>query len=300
MPGSARSNYRAKVDALQDKRSAKKQELNAIVNRLVEAQYWRVTPPTTDDLLQHRMEMQASISQLRDNVQDLYSLVRSLETKSMPPPPPPPLEPDTEEESSRPIKKRRLSEEAFLSMLPSSSSSTLVGPLLQPLDSKEVEALNDRLLELDDRVASLENDLVIHDNDILKEAGDLMTIKLEEWERKRTPPIRKGGSTGAPQAELGEGSSVVGPNISERLQTLEDGFMRTEVEVGGLIDEVVRLITGGDDVQKQMDSLKAENELLREQVARVSVILSISRYQSLREADTSKSHSFNMIKKRTD
>ncbi|KAK7693699.1 hypothetical protein QCA50_003270 [Cerrena zonata] len=263
VPGGARSDFKADVSSLQDSCIAKKKELTAIVHRLVDTNYWHVTPPTSDDLLVHRMDMQSSINQLRDNVQELFGQLRSLETKSMPPPPN--VKSENQEEGGRPAKRRRLSEEVSLPV--ASSSSTLVGPLMQPLDSKEVAGLTEQVMKLEERIADLENELVVHDNNILMETEEIMTIKMEEWEQKHIPPLNRGSLgplSGSPEETL---TLAVNSDFSGRLQILEDDFMRTGEEVGVVIDEVANLITGSDQTQRELVHLREENAQLKDKIS---------------------------------
>lgn len=260
IPGGTRSDFKTHVSSLQDSCIAKKKELTALVHRLVETNYWNVNPPTSDDLLIHRMEMQASINQLRDNVQELYGLLRSLETKSMPPPPsippPPSVKPEIQEEINRPAKRRRVTED-----------DDSPGPLRLPPDFKEVPTLTEKVMLLEDRVAELENEMVVHDNNLQKEAEEMVVIKLEEWERNHTPPIKRG--TSGPSSEALEELPALASDIPGRLQALEGNFMRTGEEVGVVIEEVANLITGSEQTRRELESLREENAYLKNKVNEV-------------------------------
>ncbi|CAL1705035.1 unnamed protein product [Somion occarium] len=256
-----RAKFDSQITALEHKCEAKKKELNAIVFRLVDTDFWPVVPNAGDNASLQKQEIQANIQQLRNNIQELYGILRAVDSKNAVPPLPVKQEPEDVHPAKRPRLMRPQSPVPFPPMPSSSSipssSSTLTSGLSQ-LDLKEVEAVKEHLLKLEERLCDLEDNMVHHDNDLFMEMEDKINMKIEELETPNLIPNRSSKSD--------SGVAGLTSYASEKLHTLEHGLHKTEEEVGVVIEEVANIISGSNETQANLDALRQENAQLREQV----------------------------------
>jgi len=236
-----RDTFNAELSALETMVAAKKKELNGIVFRLRDTDFWPVIPKPQDTSVADA-ETLKNIQELKTGVGDLYRKIQELEqrTASI-------AQEVTPEGGERAPKRRRLSTTS-----PGDALPTISHPQPPSRWSSEVES---RLDELDERYTSLENNLVVYDNDMLLRVNEQVEQKLEE-----TLPLLQGMvPTQAPVAIPPDGLAGLESDVGAIAGYVTELYHlkgTTDEQVGRLAEENVQLkqkITLLETSQKQVD-----------------------------------------------
>ncbi|KZT68158.1 hypothetical protein DAEQUDRAFT_766544 [Daedalea quercina L-15889] len=233
--------------------NAKKEELNAVLPRLIDADFWGATVNSPPKLDEFRKEVQNVIAELSKNIQRLYDQYEELRTNGINASGTPMAvdTPGLQAHEGPPAKRRRLS----------SGETTLAingdDQKLHGIPSGEIGEIRDRVLEMEGRVADLENEIVERDHNLLEEVEDLVAQRMEEEQRKPKTEARPKSPAPVSQPPLPT------PNIKR----IEDELATTGNQVEELANEVANLITQMAARDQEHAQLAKENQLLREHIA---------------------------------
>lgn len=230
---------------LQKQWEDKKLELNAMVGKLMETNYWPVLHPP--DLLGAEakyQELEKIVIDLKDvvtKVNDDLRLIVSDQNLGM-------ASSDQGEQAvnvdQRPSKRRRVDDNDEIGIFQDGGQGYAV---------EEFTLIRDSLENLESRLSDVSNELNQRDLDIMDEIVSAVHAK---WEDVGPPPFSSLGS---------QNGTVV--EDSDKLQQIENNLKTTEADVSVLAEEVEKLMTREPDVAAEIQQLKKENMKIRDNCA---------------------------------
>ncbi|THG99220.1 hypothetical protein EW026_g3090 [Hermanssonia centrifuga] len=232
---------------------AKKQELNSIVYRMIDSEFWPVVPQTPDMVSPEERfrDLRTTVWELKGQAQELYEMMRTVKARG---PSPVSAHPIKEHQDSEqpPAKRRRVSEstETKLPILPPAQPDSVI--------SKELDALGDRFNALDVRLSDLENDMVQYDNEMFAELDE----RIEEKLAASSIPSSTGpeGDSAAPE------TIDTGQTMATRLQELEMDLAGAGKDIEEVAKEIGSIIKHAGEADAEIDKLRKENEAMRKQI----------------------------------
>lgn len=250
---------------------AKKEELNGMVYRLVDSDFWPVPPRLPIDNTNRPEEFQdvrINVLALKDRVKELSDLVQnhtlhatsvlgdSAKTNlSLPPPTLPVQQADAMEiDGPRPTKRRRLSPTETASPVQTVQTPAQLSDLAH---KKEVESLSDRLAQLEYKLSDIENAMVQFDQDLSASLEEQIEEKLASMDQS-------------------SGLAVDGrimEDVRQRLRQLDANFEQAGHEIEEVAKEVGSLITHTNELDDDIARLKAENEFMKQKITAVRAII---------------------------
>lgn len=248
-PPEEQSLLNSQLKDLEAKCDAKKKELNSMVFRIRDLDFWPSLPRPEGSLLaeEDRLAIRKQIDGMKQEVQDLQEAVKTL--SSAPPNHPKPPE---EHSDAPPLKRRRLSTSQERPTKPPSPYDDDV-----QIPYSEME---DRVVHLEGLVTELENNLFENQNVLYEEMENRMTERLEEYHvsqaKDPTPPL--------PPPPVPES-----PQTLERLKEMEANINQTGVEIAFIAEEVGELIIRANVHEREVTRLQGENDGLKQQIAQV-------------------------------
>lgn len=245
----------ARISSLTSQCDAKKTELNRMLVRLTDADFWPVgqkMPPTLED---GHAAMQTTINELKKSLASLYKLIedtradfaKSRETQAT-------AFTDSEGNQTtepRAAKRRRLS----------SGDDTLVEDEDRKramVTAAEVDELRGKLLEVERQLADVQNEMVQHDNELLQEIEDLVHSRLEDIPGSAS--TSRGGR--APDNDPKKQRDNVLDHIRRDLDSTGNDILSLAQEVAGLIKQM-------NAKDQEQTNLRLENEQLKQRVEAV-------------------------------
>ncbi|KAF9820138.1 hypothetical protein IEO21_01571 [Rhodonia placenta] len=242
----------ARISSLTSQCDAKKTELNRMLVRLTDADFWPVgqkMPPTLED---GHAAMQTTINELKKSLASLYKLIedtradfaKSRETQAT-------AFTDSEGNQTtepRAAKRRRLS----------SGDDTLVEDEDRKramVTAAEVDELRGKLLEVERQLADVQNEMVQHDNELLQEIEDLVHSRLEDIPGSAS--TSRGGR--APDNDPKKQRDNVLDHIRRDLDSTGNDILSLAQEVAGLIKQM-------NAKDQEQTNLRLENEQLKQRV----------------------------------
>ncbi|KAH9842731.1 uncharacterized protein C8Q71DRAFT_853259 [Rhodofomes roseus] len=232
---------------------AKKNDLNKVLPRLIDADFWGTTVNSPPGMDEFRKEVHNIIADLSKNMQKLHEKYEELRTKATVAPeshmeidPP-----GWQTQEGPPTKRRRLSSgEATIAV-----SEDVRKPNGVPAGG--AGELHNRVLDMEGRVSDLENEIIERDHNLLEEVVSLVQSRMEETQSKPKVEIRsKSPALAAP---------ILGPHPD--LTRVETELATTGNQVEELAGEVATLITQMDARDQEHTRLAKENQLLRDRIA---------------------------------
>lgn len=240
--------------------NAKKDELKALLHRIIEADFWGATansPPKFDDF---REEVQNIVAGLSKNMEKLHEQYEELRTKGLASLAGEPMDVDTSTQSHEgpPVKRRRLSIDGTVS-IPNGDDIQRDG-----VQHRNAHDLDERLKEVEERITELEISGIERDNNLLDEVEDIVRHRIDEEQRrlKLDAPASKEPTDPTPQPP-----PVL---LDPRIERIEKELKKTGNEVEELAIEVAGLITHMAQREEEHAQMAKVNQELRDRVAAVS------------------------------
>lgn len=242
-----KSRLDSELQDIQNQREAKKKELNDLVFRLRDMDFWPALPRPEGSLLtqEHQLTIRENINDLKRSVQELHDQLKTLNT------------PGTshqgttaEHPEAPPLKRRRLS---VNEKTPPKAPS--------PDTQKSVTEMEDRLMTLELRISEMENNLVENQSTIYEELDSRMIERLEDM----AVPQAKDPTPPSPPAPI-----PLSPQTLERLKGIEANLDQTGTEIVTIAEEIAELIVRGNTYEREVADLRNENAKLKEKITHVS------------------------------
>lgn len=262
IPDEDQERLTAQLSDVNARLNAKKDELNSLLPRLIEADFWGATVNSPPRLEEFRKEVQDIVASLSKNMEKLHEQYEELRTRGLASLAEKPMDIDgsTQAHEGPPTKRRRLSVGGTTSV-PNDDNVQRDG-----IQQENAHDLEERLKDVEERITELEISGIERDNNLLDEVEDIVRHRIDEEQRraKLNPPAPKepaaSGRQPQPQPQL----------LDPRIEQIERELKKTGNEVEELAFEVAGLITQmAQREQKHVEMAKA-NEELRERVAAVS------------------------------
>lgn len=239
---------------------AKKDELNSLLPRLIEADFWGATVHSPPKLDEFRKEVQNIVADLRKNMEKLHEQYEELRTKGLTSSAGEHMDIDASMQGDEgpPAKRRRLSTGGTPSV---PSNEVIKRDGTQHADAHD---LDERLKEVEDRITELEISGIERDNTLLEEVEDIVRHRIDEEQGrlKIDAPAAKDPAAVAPQPQP--------PLLDPRIERIERELKKTGNEVEELAIEVAGLITHMAQREEKHAEMAKANQELRERVAAVS------------------------------
>ena len=243
--------------------NAKKEELNSLLPRLVEADFWGATVNSPPKLEEFRKEVQDIVTTLSKNMEKLHEQYEELRKKGLASLARESMDIDgsTQAHEGPPAKRRRLSIGETISM-PNSDNIQRDGA-----HHGDTHDLDERLKDMEERVAELEISGIERDNNLLDEVEDIVRHRIDEEQRRAKldvpgPSTPKESGVPAPQPPT--------QLLDSKIQQIEADLKKTGNEVEEVAGEVASLITQMAQREAKHEEMAKANEELRERVAAVS------------------------------
>lgn len=302
----AREKLEKQVKETEDRFSAKKAELNQLVYKLVDSEFWDAAmswpglgdaasdpkgkgkerekdfrwegSDANETAAETRFrELRTVVWQVRDGVDELYKIVGELRGSS-----------SVDDDGGRPSKKRRLSDSLVtddsMTLISTSSSSEtpkrptaahalsfsdISGTKILPMPPVELETITDKLTALDGRVADLENNMVQFDHEMLSE------LELRMEERLQDLSLNARGDEGEDDSDMmavdGEPSGGLdtgqGAVGNQRRSTLADKLKAVEAELERAGDDISALAVEMAEIITNAKSAQEEIDQLKSENA---------------------------------
>ena len=280
------------VKVAEDRHAEKRLELNDIVYKLVDSEFWdaSLTWPGVDEnaaqadskgkgkdvepgwggresresKAEERFgELRAVVWQVRSGVADLYKIVGELQGY-------------TGTKGSRPPKRPRLDESmvdavsTILNHSPSTSTLTstthsFATTVPSPAPPVELDSINDRLTAIDDRVSDLENTMVQFDSETLNELEHRMQERFHAFNLMEGDERMEidGEPDNSGQHEQRK------QTVTQRMQHVEKEIDRAGQDISGLAIEIAEIITRAQASDDEVAKLKQENAEMRDRIVTV-------------------------------
>ncbi|KAI0693286.1 hypothetical protein BC835DRAFT_1354408 [Cytidiella melzeri] len=244
---------------------ARREELNSVVWRLVDDDFWPVPPrlPSEGNSSEEKFkEVRLTVWDLKDKVNQLSELIQhqaahgpSVPNDTVQPKPRlstlalPSQTPDAMEvDEPRPTKRRRLSDEQLPVVVPRASDSS----------KKDLDVLLDRLVILEGKISEIENEMVQYDQDLSVTVEEKIEDKLANMHLPSRLRLDNQGNmidTGQPSSE-----------VQSKLRELEAGFEQAGREIEEVATEVASILSHLANVDHETVRLAAENESMKQQL----------------------------------
>lgn len=261
--------------------NAKKEELNTLVYRLVDREFWPVPPQNPDDpkhaiTEEKYREVRVIVWELRDKVRDLSDRMQkqlaiggtSVAGSTTPTPAPMPTIPRTIPPASsdamvvdepRPPKRRRLS----------NSEQTEDRPAPR-ISSRAMEAVQERLTSIEGKIGEIENDLVQFDQDLQAHLDERIDEKLSSL---NLPPMPSSPAhhDNATFVDTGQ----VSTEVAQRLEQFKADFEKADQDIEEVAKSLAEVITNQNMATHEAQLLRAENEAMKAQIATVSTYIDL-------------------------
>ena len=190
----------AQLSDVNTRLNAKKDELNSLLPRLIEADFWGAnvnSPPRLDELRKEILDIVAALSKSMEKLHEQYEELRtkgvaSLAREAMD------IDNTTQAHEGPPVKRRRLSTGGTTSV---SNDDRVQQGSSQQGDPHD---LDERLKEMEERIAELEISGIERDNNLLDEVEDIVRHQIDaEHRRAKLDDVApKDPATQAPQPQL--------------------------------------------------------------------------------------------------
>lgn len=247
-----KSRLSSQLAGVETRRDQKKKDLNDMVYRLRDMDFWPALPRPEGTLLteEKQLEIRRTLDDLKRDVRELRETTKQLrEAQSAPPQPP-------EHSGSPPLKRRRLStgEEAQ----PKAKATTPVDDTDAQVAAAELE---DKFTTLEGRVSDLENSIVENQNTLYEEFEHRISERLEEHSILQA----KDPTTLMPPPPPPDPH----PGLEEKLTTIAANLDIAGSEISEIAEEIADLILRANTCEREVAQLRSENETMRQRIAQV-------------------------------
>ncbi|KAH8106783.1 hypothetical protein BXZ70DRAFT_1060887 [Cristinia sonorae] len=250
LPSEEKTRFTEHLTTLESQFESKKKELNTLIYRLIDTDFWPITPQNA------AVSARGSIEELQSKVQDIYTTIQKMESLRIspnegtsPPKPPSQLEPQN---AGQPSKRRRVESED----VDMDTASTSVVQTPKPATTPDLEALKDRVLELEDKISEIQNDLVQHDDHTRSEIQEEIEKKIEEY------GISPAGTVPQPPPQ----ASTSRTTENQYYEVLQSEMRKTDVEIKYIAATLVEMVKGDNERDHKLATVQAENEQMKKEI----------------------------------
>lgn len=280
----AQAKFKKGLTAHQSRRSAKVDSLRQVSQQLAICGLWssfgkqtrqqRTSNAPGDVHMIDANTAKPGIEVLTDAVSQLQESLRNIEihgSSDIPIPPPAPTPSSDAVPLTKDPRKSGRTEQSFMDveMTDAIESQATDGHRSSiatfSVESAELEALRNRLDELDDQFASAANDVKQDEEDWVQTIGDMIDEKIQDI-RDTTPQ---------PDADPAAGTDALG-DIETRVEDCRQAITENGSEITEIANEVGRLITDEQQLTSLNGELRTENEQLKRQLEEVRASNEIS------------------------
>jgi hypothetical protein len=225
-----------RISELEEQCENKKQEFNTVIVKLMETNYWPVLQaPDMSGAEEKYQDLKKVVTELKDVVTKINGDLHLIITDRN-------LDRQSGDQgepamdgSRRPAKRRRVDD------------SEEIGVFQDGSTFEEFENIRDGLANLERRLSDVSNDMTQRDADMMDQIVDVVDAKWED----AGPPLS-------------------GVDDFGKLQEVQNNLNSTETDVGGLADEIGKLMIREPELTAEIQQLKKENAKIREDCAAVS------------------------------